>query len=217
MIHNTYVVDILPKETINQPAGSPGAEAPKEKLKFGASMKANLKLPQLRQIGRGFEDARWPVITSIIILCLVVLTWAGFFFYYKSLEKQKANLNNRAAELNIKENQDMTRNILDLEKDLKKTKKLLDSHVYASRALKLLEDNTLSNAQLLDFNLDVKSGLISAGGLAQTYAVLAKQILLLEKQDSIKSVKVSKVSLDQLGGVGFSIEINLKENFFNKK
>lgn len=209
-------MDILPKETINQPAGSFGAEVPKEKLKFGASMKANLKLPQLQQIGRGFEDARWPVMASIIILCLVVLTWAGFFFYYKSLEKQKANLNNRAAELNTKENQDMTRNILDLEKDLKKTKKLLGSHIYASQAIVFLENYILPDVQLLDFNLNIPNGQISFSCLARTYATVARQILVLQQQEAVQDVKFSGVSLNQLGGVGLSMDIRLKQNLFNK-
>lgn len=209
-------MDILPKETTtNQPVAEKKGEAPRTFVP--GAVKSNLKLPQLGQVGRNLEEARWPAFLSVLILVLVLLIWGGFFFYYKSLQTQKDNLNQRADEIYTSDNKDMTAKILNLEKDLKKAEKLIDSHVYASRALKLMEDYTLPNVQLLDFNLDVKSGLISAGGLAQTYTILAKQILLLEKQDSIKSVKVSNVSLDQLGGVGFSMEVSLKDNFFNKK
>lgn len=209
-------MDILPKETTNQPREEKKDESFPGKGALG-SMKANLKLPELGQVGRNLEEARWPVILAVLILVLALLTWAGFFFYHKSLQKQKDSLNKRADEIYTSNNKEMTAKILDLEKDLKQVKKLLDAHVYPSRALKFLEDYTLPNAQLLDFSLDVSSGVITGSGLAQTYAVLAKQILLLEKQEEIKSVKISNVSLDQLGGVGFSIEIVLNKNFLNKK
>lgn len=208
-------MDILPKETTNQPVEEKKEESLPKSV-FG-SVGTSLKLPQFGQVGRGLEEARWPVFLSASILVLALLIWGGLFFYYKSLQKQKDSLNKRANEIYTSDNKEMTAKILNLEKDLKKVKKLIDSHVYASQGLKLLEDYTLPNVQLLDFNLDVKAGTISAKGLAQTYAVLAKQILLLEKQDSIKSVKVSDVSLNRLGGIGFSMELNLKDNFFDKK
>jgi macrodomain Ter protein organizer (MatP/YcbG family) len=210
-------LDILPKETINQLIEEKKEEPSPRKGTLG-SMKANLKLPQLGEMGRGFEEARWPIILAVSILILTLLTWVGFFFYHKSLQSKKDSLNKRADEIYTSSNKDMTAKILDLEKDLKQVKKLIDAHVYPSRTLKFLEDYILPNVQLLDFSLDVNSGIITASGAAQTYAILAKQILLLEKQESIiESVRVSDISLGQLGGIGFSMEIIINGNFLSKK
>lgn len=210
-------MDILPKGIMNELVEEKKDESSLRKGALG-SMRANLKLPQLGEMGRGFEEARWPIVLAVSILVLALLTWVGFFFYHKSLQSKKDSLDKQADEIYTSSNRDMTAKILDLEKDLGKVKKLLDSHVYPSRALKFLEDYILPNVQLLDFSLDVNSGIITASGAAQTYAILAKQILLLEKQESIiKSVRVSDVSLGQLGGIGFSMEIIINGNFLSKK
>lgn len=209
-------MDILPKDTISQsPDGVKNNSEEKNPRGFGA-FKSNLQLPQLTQMGQNLQEARWPVALSAGILFLTLIIWAGFFFYYSSLEKKKDSLNKRIEELNTKESKEMTARILDLEGDLKSANNLLNSHVYSSRALRFLEDNILPNVQLKEFKLDIKTGQISSGGMAQTYNVLAKQILLLEKQEVVKSVRASGIALDKLGGVGFKIDILLKDKFFTK-
>jgi len=210
-------LDILPKETINQTIAETKAKQAVPRSFGAGAIKSTLKLPRFSQVSVNLEEARWPLYLCVSILVLSLLIWGGFFFYYKSLQQKKDALNKRAEEIYTSNNKDMAAKILNLEKDLKKVENIIDAHVYASRGLKFLEDYTLPNVQFIDFNLDVKSGVISAKGLAQTYAVLARQILLLEKQNSIGSVNISGVSLDQLGGVGFSLEAVFKSDFFNKK
>jgi len=105
---------------------------------------------------------------------------------------------------------------LNLESGLKEIKGLLGAHIFPSEAFKLLEDNILTGVRLLDFKLDARTSDIAASGLAQTYSTLAKQLLILENLDIVKEVKISGVSLNQLGGVGFQLNIILNKDFFKK-
>jgi hypothetical protein len=221
-------MEILPKQQSNNQTTGLAEEAktamaggkpfvPADKMKFSPPVKGGgLKLPPLKQIGKGLQEAKWPIVLSVIIIGLVFLAWGGFFFYHKSLLNKKDDLERRAESLNNAENREATQKVLNLESGLKEIKGLLGAHIFPSEAFKLLEDNILTGVRLLDFKLDARTSDIAASGLAQTYSTLAKQLLILENLDIVKEVKISGVSLNQLGGVGFQLNIILNKDFFKK-
>lgn len=202
-------MDILPKNKI-----SPTTE------------KKEFKMPDIGGLGTRFSfgqkntletsETKLPLIGALIILFLVVIIWFGLLFYKNSIDKKIESTKQQTESLSEQENKEMQTKILALEKNLKNVKNLLSQHIYSSKLLALLEKLTLPQVRWTDFNFKIESGLLSLKGQANNYSTLAKQILIFQEEPSFKEVKTSGISLGQLGGVKFNMEINLNPEIFKK-
>lgn len=204
-------MDILPKNKI-----SPTTE--KKETSF--------KMPDIGGLGTKFSfgqkntletsETRLPLIGAFIILFLVGIIWFGLLFYKNSIDKKIESTKQEIESLSVQENKEIQTKIIDLEKNLKNVKNLLSQHIYSSKLLALLEKLTLLQVRWTDFNLKIESGLLSLKGQANNYSTLAKQILIFTQEPSFKEIKTSGISLGQLGGVKFNMEINLNPEIFKK-
>ena len=204
-------MDILPKNKI-----SPTTE--KKETSF--------KMPDIGGLGTRFSfgqkntletpETKLPLIGALIILFLVGIIWFGLLFYKNSLDKKLESTKQQTESLSERENKEIQTKILALEKNLKNVKNLLSQHIYSSKLFDLLEKLTLPQVRWTDFNLKIESGLLSLKGQANNYSTLAKQILIFQEEPSFKEVNTSGISLGQLGGVKFNMEINFNPEIFKK-
>lgn len=210
-------MDILPKTSGNNIVSNPShaTDSGKDENKKGFTLAKmpDLKLPRFK---REIREAKWPMILCVVLLALVLLIWLGLFVYNKSLDGQVKNLESKLQDLKKEENREMAKKIKDLESSLEITKTLLNSHLYTSQVFEFIEKLVLPNVQFADFNLNSKNSQVSLTGSAQTYNTLARQMLIFQQEKEVKEVKVSGISLDQLGGIKFSMQMTFYEKMLNK-
>lgn len=175
-----------------------------------------LKLPGIprfpKMSGHIYSDSKLPLVLSLIILFAVVFIWLGLFFYNRSLDKEQEILFQKMEQLKKEENKEMVNKIISMEKGLKSAKGLLAAHTYPSNIFGFLERLTFANVAWEKFDFDAEGLESSLSGRAQTYNVIAKQILVFQSEPAIANISVSGVQLDQNGGVSFSAKI-----IFNSK
>lgn len=205
-------MDIFPKTTSKNKIGQAETEE-KPKFKIPNLASFTQRLPSFRA---GIKERKWSLILSLLILALVILIWLGLFFYKNSLDKNISHLKQQIESLKSKENKEMEVKIIDLEKNLKIVKSLLAQHIYSSSVFNWLGKLTLAQVQWKSFDLKTKTGQVSLKGKAAAYNILAKQILIFEEERQVKSVKSSGIALDQLGGIGFNMELILDSKIFSK-
>ncbi len=168
--------------------------------------------------GGKIRDAKWPFVLSMLIFLAVLATWVVLYFLNQNIDSKISNLDQQTKNLQTSENDQATTRVLDLEKEINDAKKLLASHVYSSKGFAALEGLILPNVQLNNLNLDIKGGKASFGGKTESYNSLARQILVFENATStVKKVDVSGISLNQTGGVGFGMALDLNQDLFSNK
>ncbi len=158
---------------------------------------------------------RLGVILSGVALLLVLLLWGGLFFYAKSLPIQISDLKRQQSEVFSAKDKEAAVKIVDFDKGAALTQSLLKNHIYSSNIFDKLAAVTMPRVQWQSFNLSVKDSSIVLKGLAADYTILAKQMLALER-DALANVKISNISLDKAGGVGFTASGNFDPKILQK-
>lgn len=160
-----------------------------------------------------------PDIIVLIFLLFLFLVFLGSYFYFLFLEtKIKKEIS--VVESNIENTQ---KKIEPLEKEAKKyqekinnLKFLLDFHRLPLKVFEFLEKNTHPQVWFssLDFNLEKNS--LKIPGNAQSFEVLAQQILIFKNSEFVKNINLSKVNLGKEGGVSFDLELTIDPKIYKQ-
>ncbi|MFH0906637.1 MAG: hypothetical protein V1829_00035 [bacterium] len=155
-------------------------------------------------------------ITLIVGLSvIIVLISLGMFGYKTILNKEKRELTSQIENLQSQRDLELEASFIGLKNRIDDLKDLLKKRVYSSNAFDMLEELTLPQIQLSDFDMDLSQNKISVGVEAVDYQTLAKQAVVFEQDSRIKKTEISSIDLDVSGRVtsGFIIELN--PNIFN--
>jgi hypothetical protein len=149
---------------------------------------------------------------SFLFLLIAVLVYLGLEFGYKAfLNSRIEETEQRIRQLTTtvsKEDQDK---FVVFYSQLVNFKKILDSHVSASKLFGLLE--RITNQKVFYSNLDLRVGSrdLVLDGVANSYAVLAEQLASFDKEPSVESYVLSQSQFNE-GRVQFRITLKLKES-----
>ena len=145
-------------------------------------------------------ENRW-LYAGLAALVLVFSIAAVLIFYRAGLEDRVAELDVNLTNLEKQRNKKAEENLLTLDQQLKLTTRLLNDHVFWSKALAKIEALTQPQVQFSTFN----------------YAVLAKQIAAYVSDDSIKDIDLNNVHVLTNGRLEFTIELAFDKNKFIKE
>jgi hypothetical protein len=163
---------------------------------------------------------------NIFIACsIIVIIYGGLAFWEIRANQQR--------ELLFSEIEEIKQKIIKIESEIKEVeifqKKielaslLLNKHIYWTNFFKFLEENTLSSVYYTGgFSGDIDGEYILSAQ-ANSFSTIADQAKVLRANDKVLSVSVSSGNLASSGGVGgggstvgFSLELSIKPNVFNK-
>ena len=157
------------------------------------------------------------VYTGITVLILVFVLVGGLYFYKKSLENQKTELDAEIVRLDKDRNKDIETNLLTLNKQLSLLSTLLDSHILWSKALNKIENLLQPQVQFLSFSAAVIDNRFEFKALAANYTVVARQIASFVSDDSIKDIALTDVHVLTSGKLEFSIKLEFDKTKFLKE
>ena len=153
------------------------------------------------------------MIFSIGFLIVVVLASLGLWGYQANLIKEKTSLIERIGNLENQRNDDLESNFIELGKRIEGFEKTLEYRVYFSKVFEMIEELTLSQVQFADMNIDLLENKFNLRIEANSYSTLAKQVVVFEEDQRIKSVKLSKVGLNTYGQVTSDLTLELDSSF----
>ena len=157
------------------------------------------------------------VYTGITVLILVFVLVGGLYFYKKSLENQKTELDAEIVRLDKDRNKDIETNLLTLNKQLSLLSTLLDSHILWSKALNKIENLLQPQVQFLSFSAAVIDNRFEFKALAANYTVVARQIASFVSDDSIKDIALTDVHVLTSGQLEFGIKLEFDKTKFLKE
>ncbi len=158
-------------------------------------------------------ENRW-LYAGITALVLVAIITMGFLFYKGGLEDKLAQLDSDLANLEKQRDKKVENNLLTLSKQLSLTTKLLNDHIFWTKALGKIEALTNPQVQYMTFIGGINDGRFEMKALTYNYTVLAKQIAAYVSDDSIKDIDLNDVHTRTDGKLEFSLRLTFDKNKF---
>lgn len=161
-------------------------------------------------------ENRW-VYAGVAALVLVFSIAAGLAYYRGNMENKVAELDADLTNLEKQRDKKVEVNLLTLNQQLSMTTKLLNDHVFWSKALAKIEALTQPQVQFSTFNARTEEGKFDIKAFALNYTVLARQIAAYVSDDSIKDINLGNVHVLTNGRLEFTIGITFDKNKFIKE
>lgn len=158
-------------------------------------------------------ENRW-LYAGVTVVILVVIAVGGLLFYKGGLEEKLAQLDSDLAKLEEQRDKKVENNLLILDKQLSLITKLLNNHIFWTKALGKIEVLTNPQVQYQTFVGGVDDGKLELKALTFNYTLLAKQIAAYVSDDSIKDVDLSDVHVRTDGKLEFSLKLTFDKNKF---
>ena len=159
------------------------------------------------------KEVSWANIVLYVVLVLLlafVLSYIFFVFYQQRLQREFREL--ETALQRTPSEKDLEETVLLLKNRIDDSGMLLAQHRLPTRVFDLLEQNTHPRVWFFDVKLNFAIGSLDISGVASNFEVLGQQILIFEQNQSIKQVKVSRVSVGREGDIRFSLQLVFDKN-----
>jgi hypothetical protein len=150
---------------------------------------------------------------SVGLLLLVVLVSLGLWGYRLNLEKKSTSLSGQIEQLESKRDLELEAEFSRLNSTIENLKKIFAKRIYPSKVLALLEELTLPQVQFTDLSIDFIQSTFDLKARAVDYDVIAKQVVVFESDERVKSISFSQVNMDEEGGVSSDFSIELSPSF----
>lgn len=167
------------------------------------------KLPYSK--GRGFS---FLIVISAVIFVISAGYLIGAWFYQGVLENDlqilTGDLDKIKKEFELVSLEDFSKIAVSIET----AKTILAGHKAVSRVFDFFEKNTLPEVRFLNFNYELgEQPSLGLSGEAEGFLVLAQQVLILRKNEFLKNISLSNLSLKKGGLVGFTLTMILDPKF----
>lgn len=160
----------------------------------------------------------WPwhtFIFTLVVLLAAVLGYLGLSFGYKPyLKKSIADAESKLAGLAMQATSESQNNFVTFYSQITNVKTLLAGHVSTSKLFPLLESETNQKVVYTSTNLIVSEKILKIDGFAESYEILAAQLVLYEGASWVEKVILDSSSLGDKY-VKFSVRLKLKNETFN--
>lgn len=156
------------------------------------------------------EDGFFALYAAIVLLLLTAAGYGGLFFLNRA---QQATQDQLVDQIRLKE-EDLAPRTIDeiyaLDRKLKNVGAALSSHVFASSIFPFLQNETHPQVQFMNFSFMRTDRKITMTGVAASYAVLARQISILENDPNVEKLEFGGLTVDDKKKVNFSLTIYVK-------
>ena len=104
--------------------------------------------------------------------------------------------------------------VFNYQKKIADFSQLLQSHLFTSKTLGLLERSSHPKIWFSQYNLDSTKGILILSGEAEDFSVLGQQLLIFKKEPLIKGLDLSNISIGRKGRVDFTLNLSLDPQLF---
>ncbi len=155
---------------------------------------------------------------SLLLFITSLISYFALNFYQKRLEGELTNikkgLEKTADEKALEEEIFGSEKNVGYQQKIKDFGVLLNAHKLPVNFFNFLEENTHPKVWFSKFNLDLEKNLLEMSGYADNFEVLGQQALIFKRQDFIKNMNLSMVSLGKDGKVNFDLQLTIDPKIF---
>lgn len=158
---------------------------------------------------------------DVIFYFVVSLLVSTVFCYLILLTKnniQRQEMENDQAALQTvgtQQQKDQEKEVINYQRKINDFSNLLKNHEFASNAFIFVEKQTVPNIWFKQFSLEESKRSIQLSGEAEDMDSYSRQIAILEKNKTVKSIGALNSSLGQEGKVAFNLDVILSDEIFN--
>ncbi len=149
---------------------------------------------------------------AIGLVVVVVILWAGFFMWERSLASSLGNLEDERKAVISERDAALETKVNTLHSLISAYEGLVVQHRNWSRLFQILEDRTLGAVTFISFEGDYTKNAFVLEGRAPNYRTLAEQIQVFENAQQLTGVEVGDIALTQDGQVGFILTVQFKKD-----
>jgi len=160
---------------------------------------------------------RWVFIAlAIFVISLLGLTISYFYFDKSSEELSQEIQEKEKALIKTPLERALEEDILSKEKKISSFSNLILVHRKSFNIFNFLEKVCHPQVSFSEFDFTSQKELIEVEGQATSFVVLGQQILILKKEESIKKINLSEVSIGKEGEIEFSLQLTLGPQSFTQ-
>lgn len=154
---------------------------------------------------------------NLLILCLILLAalLVSYIYFKKASEKLTEDLKVTTAEnILAQEIKERSQELSLYQKKIDDFGILISEHKKTVNIFEFLERTTHPNVWFSDFGFDSPKNMVEVSGQAESFVVLGQQLLIFKKEEVIKAINLSDVSIGEEGGVNFSLSLTFNNQIF---
>ncbi len=159
---------------------------------------------------------RWPLWLSLALFFLSVLVFVFLKVYLAQIQAEILSINSQIKTEAGKVSADDENAVVRLSDSLTALSGIVSNHSYFSDIFSLVGSLTHSKAVFTKFDADRDKGVVNIKGLAQSYTVLAKQMVALRENDYVKSLEVKGINFGNTG-LEFELTLGVDPKIFTKQ
>lgn len=157
---------------------------------------------------------RFIVVPGVVLLLSFVFAGATLL-YSTFLENRVGELSTTLKRVEGQFEAPLITELTEISKDIETAKGLIANHTSPSRIFDFLEGFTHKQVYFTSLTLDSRS--LDMNGVAASYTVLAEQMRLFEESKIVSKMRISNLSLNETGGLGFNIKLFFDPSVFQYK
>ena len=164
--------------------------------------------------------AKLPLWQNILFYFSIAVLIASFLSYFvldnfiKNSQKILQELGETLAREKTGSQLLLEEEVFNYQKKIADFSQLLQSHLFTSKTLGLLERNSHPKIWFSQYNLDSTKGILALSGEAEDFSVLGQQLLIFKKEPLIKGLDLSNISVGKKGRVEFTLNLSLAPQLF---
>lgn len=153
----------------------------------------------------------WLFPIALLLFFAALAAAGGLFFYQHALTVSTQQWNDQIAAQEADLRPELLAQLTDLSTSLSVARSLLQSHVFASNALLLLQAVTHPSVRFLTFNFNSDSSKLEVSGEARSFQTVAEEVRLVEAHPQVTRVEFGGLSRSASAGpVNFRMTIIFK-------
>jgi len=159
---------------------------------------------------------RWPLWLSVALFFLSIAAFISLKVYLARIQTEIVNINNQIKTEAAKVNVDDENTVAYLSDSFNAFSGLVANHSYFSNVFDVIGSLTYQKVVFTKFDADRETGIIQLKGTAQNYTALAKQMVALRENASVKSLEVRGINFGA-NGLEFEFLAGVDSQLFVKK
>ncbi len=159
---------------------------------------------------------RWPLWLSLALFFLSVLAFMFLKVYLAQIQAEIISINDQIKTEAGKVSADDENTVVRLSDSLAAFSGIISNHSYFSDIFSLVGSLTHSKTVFTKFDADREKGIVNLRGLAQSYTILAKQMVALRENDYVKSLEVKGINFGN-AGLEFELTMGVDPKIFIKQ
>ena len=155
-------------------------------------------------------------IILLIVFLIVALSLSGTYFYFSTVSKELDASVKKLQEKLVKtpEEKALEEQLVAYETKINDFAEVLSKHKRTPGALEFLEQNCHPDIWFSSFDFTSTDNKVLVSGQAKTFAALEQQLGIFKKNDKLKEVNLSGISISKEGDVSFSFQLTLDSQIF---